>query len=319
MLQVLRRGVVSAIACLVFSAVAMAQNNRSAVSITGLDTNTCTVPDPCRTFGVAISKTNAGGELIVLSSGGYGPFTVNKSVSIISPAGIHAAIAPAAGTAITITPSANDIVVLRGLYLNGLGGSTGIDATSTVPLTLHVESCVINGFTGDGIKFSGTGYLLLKDLFVRHNSSNGIRVVGIDASNKAFGTIDRCRIERNGNFSGIGADGGVVVQDYSEVTVRDSVAAGNFRGFQAILTGGTPTARLAIENCVAANNAVGVFAGTDFGSASTVIVRVSNSVLTHNTLFAIESQAGAQILSRLNNTVVDNAGGETFTGSFAAK
>lgn len=37
---------------------AFAQNNRSAVSITGSDLNPCTVPAPCRTFGPAISVTN---------------------------------------------------------------------------------------------------------------------------------------------------------------------------------------------------------------------------------------------------------------------
>src|SRR5438105_3957500 len=38
-----------------------ALTNRSAVSLTGSDLATCTVPDPCRTFDVAISKPNAGG------------------------------------------------------------------------------------------------------------------------------------------------------------------------------------------------------------------------------------------------------------------
>src|SRR5919109_342067 len=79
-----------------------AQNNRSAVSLNGSDAATCTVPDPCRTFDVAISKTNDGGEVVVLSSAGYGPFTVTKSVSIISPPAYHAAMAPTSGDAITI-------------------------------------------------------------------------------------------------------------------------------------------------------------------------------------------------------------------------
>src|SRR5438105_11211266 len=89
-----------------------AQNNRSAVSLTGNDAATCTVPDPCRTFTVAMSKTNAGGEVIVLSSAGYGPFTVTKSVSIISPPAYHAALAPTSGDAITITAD-SAVVVLR--------------------------------------------------------------------------------------------------------------------------------------------------------------------------------------------------------------
>src|SRR5206468_3272516 len=78
------------------------QNNRSAVSLTGSDMASCTVPDPCRTFDVAISKTNSGGEVVVLSTAGYGPFTVTKSVSIISPPAYHAAMAPTSGTAITV-------------------------------------------------------------------------------------------------------------------------------------------------------------------------------------------------------------------------
>src|SRR5438093_11042884 len=77
----------------------LAQNNRSAVSLTGSDTASCTVPDPCRTFDVAISKTNAGGEVIVLPSAGYAPFNVNKSGSIIPPPSPHAARPPTAGTA----------------------------------------------------------------------------------------------------------------------------------------------------------------------------------------------------------------------------
>src|SRR5437588_12677425 len=97
---------------LLVSLSAYAQNNRSAVSLTGSDLATCTVPDPCRTFDVAISKTNAGGEVVVLSTAGYGPFTVTKSVSVISPPAYHAAMAPTAGAAITIN-TAGVTVILR--------------------------------------------------------------------------------------------------------------------------------------------------------------------------------------------------------------
>src|SRR5437660_11382242 len=127
----------------------VAQNNRSAVALSGNDAATCTVPDPCRTFDVAISKTNAGGEVIVLSSAGYGPFTVTKSVSIISPPAYHAAMAPTSGDAITINVD-NALVVLRGLTLNGsLGGVNGITFTGAATASntrVYVESCVISGF-----------------------------------------------------------------------------------------------------------------------------------------------------------------------------
>src|SRR5438477_5831608 len=140
------------------------QNNRSAVSLTGNDAATCQVPDPCRTFDVAISKTNAGGEVIVLSSAGYGPFTVNKSISIISPPAYHAAMAPTSGDAITVNVD-NALVVLRGLTLNGsLGGVNGITFTggATASSTrLDVENCVISGFSNYGVTCAGTGTLVI--------------------------------------------------------------------------------------------------------------------------------------------------------------
>ena len=47
---------------ILFTTVSFGQNNRSAVSLSGNDAASCTVPDPGRTFDVAISKTNAPAE-----------------------------------------------------------------------------------------------------------------------------------------------------------------------------------------------------------------------------------------------------------------
>src|SRR5437660_8336392 len=98
-----KKNIVLAALIVAIPLIANAQNTRSAVSVTGSDAATCTVPDPCRTFGAALSKTNSGGEVIVLSSGGYGPFTVSQAVTIVSPPGIYAAIAPASGIGISIS------------------------------------------------------------------------------------------------------------------------------------------------------------------------------------------------------------------------
>src|SRR5438445_8303172 len=155
---------------ILFSSFVFGQNNRSAVSLTGNDAATCTVPDPCRTFDVAISKTNAGGEVIVLSSAGFGPFTINKSVSIISPPAYHAALAPTSGNAITINVD-NALVVLRGLTLNGsLGGANGITFTGAATASntrVYVENCVISGFSGNGVNFARNGTLFVSELIAR--------------------------------------------------------------------------------------------------------------------------------------------------------
>src|SRR5688572_6672741 len=64
---------------------------RTFVSTTGSDANPCTNTQPCRNFAAAIAKTNAGGEVVALSSGGYGPFTIDKSVTV-SAVGVYAGI-----------------------------------------------------------------------------------------------------------------------------------------------------------------------------------------------------------------------------------
>jgi hypothetical protein len=50
----------------------------------GDDANACTLGAPCRQFTKALSVVNSGGEIIVLDSGGFQPFTINIGVSIKS-------------------------------------------------------------------------------------------------------------------------------------------------------------------------------------------------------------------------------------------
>src|SRR5882672_8829582 len=115
---------------LLFTAsLAFGQTQRTFVSAhTGSDASPCGPTLPCRSFGAAMALTLAGGEIIVLDSGGYGVVTIDKSVSIISPAGVYAGVSAFSGKAITIS-TASLTVVLEGLTLNGLGGANGIAQT----------------------------------------------------------------------------------------------------------------------------------------------------------------------------------------------
>src|SRR5688572_16260744 len=124
---------------------------RTFVSTTGLDTNPCTNAQPCRNFAAAIAKTTPGGDVIALTSGGYGPVSIGMSVSIIGAPGVHAAITAAvSGSAIDVVAGTSDTVVLRNLYLNGLGGGlAGIYYASGY--TLHLEKITAVGFPGAGV------------------------------------------------------------------------------------------------------------------------------------------------------------------------
>src|SRR5215472_2533290 len=88
----------------------------------GNDANPCTFGSPCKTFQQAVNVVDAGGEVTAIDSAGFGPISINKSVTITSPAGVEAGIAaPAPGAAaITITTAAiNQIITLSGLTLDG--------------------------------------------------------------------------------------------------------------------------------------------------------------------------------------------------------
>src|SRR6266568_4863825 len=89
----------------------------------GNDANPCTLTLPCRNFQAAIAQTASGGEVIVLDSGGYGTVTISQAVSLIAPPGVYAGISVFSGAGITVSAGASDVVVIRGLTLNGLGGS----------------------------------------------------------------------------------------------------------------------------------------------------------------------------------------------------
>ena len=76
---------------------------RAWVSATlGIDTGICTRPAPCRTFTYAITKVDAGGEVNVLDSGGYGEMTITKSVTVNVASGVTAGIVAAVADAVTI-------------------------------------------------------------------------------------------------------------------------------------------------------------------------------------------------------------------------
>ena len=310
-----RTFVVGAVLCLLLASTASAQLNRTFVASTGNDANDCSRATPCRNFAAAILQTNAGGEIIPLDSAGYGPtLNITKAVSIVTPTGIYAGMTTVAGAAISVNaPGA--IVVLRGLYLNALGGLQGVVVTDVG--RLYIENSVVNAFQGNGVEFHGAGELLMTDSISRNNGNTvqtggGVAVYGLDANNRAHASIDRCRFEGNGSGFIINDDGGVVARGFSEVTVTNSVASGNVRGFVAASGTATDRIRLTLEGCAAADNVVGIFAA----NGDQIIVRVAGSVITHNTLFAMEAQGTGQITTRGNNTVIDNNAGEAFTSGF---
>src|ERR1700722_12018790 len=121
-----------AVTAIVASAPAHAQNGtltRSFASSSGIDTNPCTITQPCATFAHAYTAIAANGIIAALDPGKYGPLTITGPVTI-NGNGWAAVTAPAGGIGIAVNAaiSGGGTGILTGLKIDGAGagGTTGI-------------------------------------------------------------------------------------------------------------------------------------------------------------------------------------------------
>jgi len=319
---------------------------RTFVRSDGNDANPCTLQQPCRTFAAALLLTDPNGELVVLDSAGYGGGTVTKPVSIIAPPSVYAGISVFAGQdGVTINAGNGDDVVLRGLTINGQGGSRGIVVTAA--RRVQVENCDIANMGSDGIQINGGSAMHVVRSTVRSNASNGIRAsaplsqVFIEESRLADNalrgllaeqgivSVNRSAVENNG-------DQGIQVQPASgmvSVAVRDSLIAGNSAaGLLVFAALASDVANVSIEGTAAMRNgSSGFVASTSVGTVNLVVSRsasidnggngvlafgyaavsVSASTLSRNAAPGLVQTPGAVLRSHGNNAVDANSGGET--------
>jgi Right handed beta helix region len=297
------------------AAPAQAQSVRTFVSPTGVDTAACSLTAPCRTFAAAYAATDAGGEIAVLGTAGYGTLTINKAISIVNGGGFEAAIAvPSGGGAgITIAAGTMDAVSLRGLTIDGAGvGGTGIIFNTGKSLT--VENCVVRHMMHDGIFFqstTATSALTVSNSLVADNGANGIELVPTGSATAVFN-----RVEVNNNAAGgIVVNGGNSAGSNSiDATVSDGVVAGNVGiGFFSLTPSGSAPTSLMLFHSVAANNGTGVEAQ---GSGATL--RLANSTVTGNATGWVATSSGV-MQSYGDNYIDGNASNQTAPPSIARK
>ncbi len=276
---------------------AQAQATRTWVSGVGDDANPCSRTAPCKTFAGAISKTAAGGEINVLDPGGFGAVTITKAITISSES-FEAGVLVSGTNGIVISAGASDVVVLRGLDIEGLGtGLSGIKLLGAG--ALHIEKCTVNAFRGGsalGIDIeptlAGTEQVFIKDTIVRDNgtgTTGGGILIAPGASTTIKASLDHVRTENN-VF-------GVKTQDRSTVSISESVAAGNaFAGFSAVLAG-TNTATVMLTRSETVSNGTGVLVSGVVGG--TAIARITNVTICGNG--AGLSATNGQIVSANDN------------------
>lgn len=281
---------------------AAGQASRTWVSGVGDDANPCSRTAPCKTFAGAISKTAAKGEINALDPGGFGAVTITKAISIVAD-GVEAGVLAAATNGITVNAGANDVVVLRGLDIEGFG--TGLKGINFIAGgQLHVDRCTIKGFTQPGINFAPTGN---SQLFVRGTMSRGNSrgILVRSTAGAARASIESTSVDGNDST-------GIRVQDNADVTLRNVVASGN--GQAGLSVGPSAgTANVAIEGSTLANNGTGILSG---GGGGTAVVRVATTTITGNAI-GLDIDPGGSILSFGNNRIADNAASDPPTGTIA--
>ena len=233
--------------CLLCSSVAQAQATRTWVSGVGDDVNPCSRTAPCKTFGGAISKTAACGEISALEPGGFGTVTITKSLTINGD-GTLAGILSAGTSGIIVNAGVNDVVTIRSVSINGAGtGTNGVRFIAGKQV--NIENCSISNFTTNGIDVSlgatESSALTVKKTTISGNCSGspiGIRLIttgntlkasidtvylqglatGLDVLTGSTATISRSVVSNNSNFGIIAESTGVINADSNVITANNT-------------------------------------------------------------------------------------------------
>jgi len=290
-------GVMLASALLAFGAADGAQ--RTFVASYGNNLNTCSLGSPCRDFATAMAQTDLGGEIIVLDSAGYGKVVIDRSVAIVAAPGIYAGISVFSGSGVFIdAPGAK--VTLRGLTINGQGGTYGVYFNQGA--RLHVDGCVVSGLVTGILTYGGDA--TVQDTTIRDHSQRGV-----DVQNGSLSVqLDRVRIQHNG-LQGMNvqlSSGGV------RVSVRDSTITDNGReGVWINATSGSALAAVDVESSEIASNGwttsssgVSVYAAS--GSIAELSLARSLVVRNNGNGINVASGGGAARASITDNTITGN-------------
>jgi hypothetical protein len=174
---------------------ANAQATRTWVSGVGDDANPCSRTAPCKTFAGAISKTAPAGEINVLDPGGFGGVTITKSITISSE-GFEAGVLVSGTNGINVSAGANDVIVLSGLDIEGLG--TGLDGVKVFSASsVFIIKCKIHHFTGSGVNMTSNvanSRVNIRDSIIFQNGT-GVTVAGNGVAN--IGSLINTQIDTN--------------------------------------------------------------------------------------------------------------------------
>jgi hypothetical protein len=264
---------------------ARAAAQRTFVASYGSDAEPCSLARPCRSFGAAIASTVPSGEVIALDSAGYGSTVISKPVSIIAPPGIYASVSVTSGAGIVVDAGSGS-VALRGLTINGNGGTTGIEFTSGA--ALYLDDVTVSRFPSAGLSVglaAGGSAHITRSTF--HDNGTGV-VLGTAAGTLNV-AIEGSLFARNGV--------GLSFRDGAVGYVHASTVSGGTTGI--LVAPPTPTRGSTIEvrNC------------TIFGTAAAAIDAVQSGAGQPLTLVSV---VGSLVSGKLTGLRVAGANSSVY-------
>jgi hypothetical protein len=275
------------------------------VSGVGENNNSCSRTAPCRSFAAAIQRVAPGGEISVLDSGDFGSVTITRSLSIVNETREAGLMATPGMAGITINAGPSDVVVLRGLVIDGnLGqGTSGIVFNSGAALT--VDKSVIKNFAiagGNGINFipNGPAELFVSDTVIINNglvsAGNGAGITIDPSGGSANVTLTRVQLENNRNglwVDSVGTSGQPI-----NVAVHDSTIVGN--QVNGIRAAGSSQMNVLVNRSVVAQNGTAILT-----AGNVAAIRIGSSVVTGNTT-VLTAPNSATVLTYSDNMINTN-------------
>lgn len=274
---------------------------RTWVSSSGDDAQNCSRTTPCKTFVGAAAKTSAGGQIDCLDPGGFGAITIAKALTIDCSQGARfGSIIFQGGNAIVVSAGASDVVILRGLEIDGVRQSSAAGANGIVyrsGLELHVEDCFFHGFSNSAISVVTSA--TVSRLYVNNSYllNSGTGLIAGPTAGIVLVALDNVHVEQN--TTGIALNGGSA-QIFASVS-NSSIANNTGSSANSFgVTANVNTSLIMNNDVVYANAAAGVNAN---GSATTVLVGASTIVQNE---VGVSTTNGATMQSFKNNQIALN-------------
>ncbi len=280
------------------------------VSGTGTDAGACPITAPCKTFSYALTQTTAGGTIMVLTGGSFGPVNVAKSVAIVADGAealIESTLPCGDGSSAGICVTGGTVVHLRGLTID-LNGAGAYGIRFTTAKALHLQNCVIRR-ASDGIRMTALNSpsaLFMSDSTIADNSNTGIEA-SADGGGFYSIVLDRVHIDHNSN-TGLEARS----KGANKAFVRNSVIAENsFAGIDLFAGGGSVD--VMVDQTAVLDNGLGLRAAD-----ASAVARIGDSTVTGNAT-GLQALGAGQVLSYKTNDVAGNAANGAPTGTLTMK